>query len=63
MFSWKAVPDDWVLKLSIIVGSYRSTTTFVPILTRPERSTTSWLVIRMQPEDTAAPIVSGSFEP
>ena len=42
---------------------YRITTTFVPTLTRSERSTTSWLVIRMQPDDTAAPIVSGSFDP
>ena len=42
---------------------YRSTTTFVPTFARSKRSTTSWLVIRMQPDDTAAPIVSGSFEP
>src|ERR1700674_4415301 len=45
------------------VPCYRITTTFVPTLTRSERSTTSWLVIRMQPDDTAAPIVSGSFDP
>lgn len=39
------------------------TITFVPTFTRSYRSTTSLLVMRMQPDDTAAPIVSGSFEP
>ena len=50
-------------KVFTYVPCYRITTTFVPTLTRSERSTTSWLVIRMQPDDTAAPIVSGSFDP
>ena len=42
---------------------YRNTTTLVPILTRAKRSTTSSLVMRKHPEDTAWPMVSGSFEP
>ncbi len=43
--------------------AYRVTTTLVPIFTRLYRSTTSSLVMRMQPEDTAWPIDSGSLEP
>ena len=51
-------PDETPVKIR-----YCSTTTFVPTLTRSARSMTSRLTIRMQPDDTAAPIVSGSFEP
>ena len=41
----------------------RVTTTRAPTLARSYRSMTSWLVILMQPDETAWPIVSGSFEP
>jgi len=39
------------------------TTTRAPTLTRPYRSITSSLRIRMQPDDTLVPIVQGSLEP
>src|SRR5258708_24398679 len=39
------------------------TTTFAPTLTRPYRSITSSLRIRMQPDETLVPIVHGSLEP
>jgi hypothetical protein len=40
-----------------------STTTRVPTGVRRKRSITSWLIMRMQPEETRVPIVSGSFVP
>ena len=39
------------------------TTTLAPTGTRSYRSVTSALVMRMQPEDTLVPIVSGSLVP
>lgn len=39
------------------------TTTFDPSGTRPARSMTSWFNIRMQPEETALPILPGSVVP
>ncbi len=39
------------------------TTTLVPTLTRPYRSITSSLRMRMQPDDTCVPIVHGSLDP
>jgi len=39
------------------------TTTTVPVLTRSYRSMTSSLVMRMQPDDTAAPMRSGWLVP
>ncbi len=39
------------------------TITLVPTVTRPYRSITSSLRIRMQPDDTLVPIVQGSLEP
>jgi len=38
---------------------YLVTTTVVPMLTRPNRSTMSWLYMRMQPYDTKPPIEPG----
>src|ERR1043165_5534858 len=42
---------------------FGSTTTLAPTLTRLNRSVTSSLVMRMQPEDTNLPIVVGSVVP
>src|SRR5580698_2528127 len=39
------------------------TTTLAPTLTRPYRSITSSLRIRMQPDETLVPMVHGSLEP
>src|SRR5438477_1372047 len=42
---------------------YRTTITVVPTLTRPYRSTTSWLYMRMQPYETKPPIEPGALVP
>jgi len=47
-----------------ITGAFfGSTTTFVPTLTRLNRSVTSSLVRRTQPDETNFPIVEGSLVP
>ena len=52
-----------VVRVSICGAFFGSTTTLVPTSTRPNRSLTSSLVRRMQPDETNLPIVEGSLVP
>src|SRR6266581_3892593 len=59
-----APPDQVRGRLSLEnAPGNQMTTTRAPTLTRPYRSITSSLRIRMQPDDTLVPIVQGSLEP
>lgn len=44
-------------------SAYAITVTFVLIAARVKRWTMSWLTMRMQPDETFVPIVSGSVVP
>ena len=53
-------------RLATEVSAWRSmgsTITLVPTLTREQRSATSSLVRRMQPDDTRVPMVPGALVP